>query len=798
MPRVPGGEKNKKSGEKWTEEELLQVYFLYKKLGGEGLHERNPEIIKAAEILGRTVRSTEAQTLMFRNLDRGGDYSIGNMNKICRKIWLEQEGKYVPTEAEINYPEYGNMKNNQQVCYPAGLLEWAGHKRGGVKKPFDKFSGRPNGKVIKTNLTTKIENWVESLTYDSPRIILLIGGPGNGKTDAMEYLVSVIDSKFHTNYFETISDQIDKSGNFPPRSIELNLDYTLFGREKLIIVQDASTGDQGYTSGECLIKDIEKVLKNESLFIAGINRGILAEAVSKAKGEVYDVLNRIVRGITYSLEHQPLWPLDDKLPYNDIAVWPMDVESLVKPRENLELTPAYQILEEAVEENKWNCENCEIQNKCPFFSNKKKLQKRENKEGLLEILSDFELIANNRWSFREIFSMLSYIIVGNEQTFDNYDSPCDWAKEQIRNISSENAKLRVQSIWQLNEQLYHSKLFSKWPSFSSIYRANKNTNKEIRDILSLSPITKQYFSYFSSLRTQRVYQPKIAKFLDTDFFDLMDPSQLSNVNGNLDKLNQSIKTLESEFSYSVEGGLNYVKDKLNYLETLLFEQLHEIEQELDGSIRFEPSISSRRVDEILVIIRSVAIRYFKRIHFTSKGISKDELVLQKFRKLNPHEDHNNANLKIAANLFGDLIHDGGKLKVILNSSISQPELEPDLAVSLQVARVKIRSKYIIDNIMDVPRPSVIVFRVKFKEDLHVPLTYDLYKALYLLKKGVRLSSLPANVVALLDKIKSRLAGEVVRDKDILFDSHLMIGTSGQYYRIDEVDPEIEITRQTKF
>lgn len=90
--RVKGGEKNLKSGVHWTKDEIYEVYKLYKEINGVGLHEHNPEIQKLAARLGRTVRSTEAQTLMFRNLERGGIYSHGNMNKLSREVWIENEG----------------------------------------------------------------------------------------------------------------------------------------------------------------------------------------------------------------------------------------------------------------------------------------------------------------------------------------------------------------------------------------------------------------------------------------------------------------------------------------------------------------------------------------------------------------------------------------------------------------------------------------------------------------------------------------------------------------------------------
>jgi hypothetical protein len=103
--RILGGEKNSKSGAKWSKEEIIEVYKLYKRINGVGLHEHNPEIQNLAGKLGRTVRSTEAQTLMFRNLERQGDYSHGRMNEFSKAVWNEFELKIVaPDDDHVKQP----------------------------------------------------------------------------------------------------------------------------------------------------------------------------------------------------------------------------------------------------------------------------------------------------------------------------------------------------------------------------------------------------------------------------------------------------------------------------------------------------------------------------------------------------------------------------------------------------------------------------------------------------------------------------------------------------------------------
>lgn len=87
--RVKGGEKNENSGKRWTKGELGEVLQLF--IGNEGLkiHEHNPELNYLSKKINRTIRSIEAQLLMFRNLSKHGDYSYGNMNKLCKTLWME-------------------------------------------------------------------------------------------------------------------------------------------------------------------------------------------------------------------------------------------------------------------------------------------------------------------------------------------------------------------------------------------------------------------------------------------------------------------------------------------------------------------------------------------------------------------------------------------------------------------------------------------------------------------------------------------------------------------------------------
>ena len=106
--------------------------------------------------------------------------------------------------------------------YPAAFINWAGSKSGGVRTPFIQTSGRPAGKKIDTPLTKRLDNWILDLVKgaDVPRAVLLIGGPGNGKTDAVEACIERLDKEINAGgaLVERFSSQYAVGpGNLPPR-----------------------------------------------------------------------------------------------------------------------------------------------------------------------------------------------------------------------------------------------------------------------------------------------------------------------------------------------------------------------------------------------------------------------------------------------------------------------------------------------------------------------------------------------------------------------------------------------------
>ena len=90
----------------------------------------------------------------------------------------------------------GLMPRNLNPWVPE-LLSWHGHERGGVRVPFDETSGNPlrgsggeNDGIIQTPLMLKLAALAVSVAAGElgPRLIFLVGGPGNGKSEAVPVL----------------------------------------------------------------------------------------------------------------------------------------------------------------------------------------------------------------------------------------------------------------------------------------------------------------------------------------------------------------------------------------------------------------------------------------------------------------------------------------------------------------------------------------------------------------------------------------------------------------------------------
>ncbi len=297
--------------------------------------------------------------------------------------------------------------------FPKDLLEWAGHHSGGVKRLFDPGSGRPGKELLRTRLISRLEAWAQeaaSGTPGAPRILLLVGGPGNGKTEAIEHTINCLDKVLAANgkLVESLSEAFHPPvGKAVARVVDVDAGNlaSVPRQMRLSIVQDASAtaGQEGRPAPELLVEELLGLLDSTSgrYYLCCVNRGVLDDALIHALdhglGRARDLLEAVTRSVSLSSTAPSCWPLGD---FPEVAVWPMDVESLlVSPSEGLP-SPASTLLAYATNRTHWpGAGECPAGDDCPFCHSQRLLAREEPRLALLQILRWYE---TSKWQTLEL------------------------------------------------------------------------------------------------------------------------------------------------------------------------------------------------------------------------------------------------------------------------------------------------------------------------------------------------------------------------------------------------------------
>lgn len=667
--------------------------------------------------------------------------------------------------------------------YPTNLMEWAGHRSGGVRKPFLEASGRPCKIVIDTPLLKRLRGWTKEVATSpkAPRIVLLVGGPGNGKTEAVEDLIRSLDDcfQFAGELVAGFTKQFNCNGNLIPRltSVTLGEAGKAVGLDSVNVVQDASVNDHNLpstTPAELLVKDLILYASNESnhVYIACINRGVLDDALTFASehslGDVQALLEKVIRSVGMNSDAPACWPLQN---YANVAVWPMDVETLIWPADGgtAEISPAEQLLSKAIEASKWPLfGTCAAGDHCPFCKSRANLEKPERRTALLQILRWFELATGKRWSFRDLFSLVSYLLAGTSQQEVHDDkNPCDWAAnllELSKMPPGRNESLRLRAPFILAGALYEHALFCSWPRLNG-----RGLRPEIRELeIDDDPGIMGLHYYLTAPREVSIpstLQPQLLSLSEALDPAVADPSYALK----LSTRELYLKDIDAYFSQSVGEGLSKIRRQLNVLEIELLERLERSDDRLSSpSIRRRRPVLAKRMQ---YLIRDFACRLVRRSLGVRYGLTRESDVLSDFESV---ICGNTQLLHKAVKQVEVLINDDDRFLVVLNSTFGEPLAPLPRRATIHTTKQKVRPI----EISEQGRPPTSVRFLSIGGKGHpLALTYELFRSVREIEAGMLPSSLPRSVVALLDTTSAKLSGIVVRDEEELDGAEIRIGTS---------------------
>tara|TARA_Y100000294_G_scaffold176593_1_gene199409 strand:+ start:588 stop:2834 length:2247 start_codon:yes stop_codon:yes gene_type:complete len=454
-------------GEKWTKDELLEVYHLWKNGNQEKIHKGNKEIQNLGKKLNRKTRAVEAQMIMFRALQRGGDYSRANMSKICIEIWNENE-----MTLEDDKPEE-NMSRERKIIKYIASRSFGGDDSTVVPSVdmglMDEFEG-----VYPAGVKDVMEQFVESITSNNETIewIFMIGGPGNGKSYQAGRLLNDLG----------IDIEVKGIGGTAERSYSS-------AEAKVKVINDATirthTGTDSPNDLAIDLRESLETLKNDKLYLmANINRGILIEekhALEENKKWLveYEIINCLLglefedlqflelvhndtdsayfnrykmvkdtQGLKYDLYLNLVYL--DKLSLLELTPSLTNEDGSIKfidNGDNVEVAPCkimnydsedrvntpFGLLLNEIINSLLDCDGFASNEFCPFYSNVKSLSNTQLRLNLLNFLRASEIASGKIYSYREIWHLISFFILGPYVEEWNTKHPSDWVTANKKN-----------------------------------------------------------------------------------------------------------------------------------------------------------------------------------------------------------------------------------------------------------------------------------------------------------------------------------------------------------------------------
>ena len=413
---------------------------------------------------------------------------------------------------------------------------------------------------IETELTKELEVFVDDLEKGGEiHWKFLLGSPGNGKSFLLGRLYRSLKDRGWT-VKGSCNDYIIKL-------CQPNKDYAaLWLLQDASTIKDAKALKPNYS--EDTLATVQEARDKKISLIVCANRGVI-ERINLDSSKLID--KNLWKFLASSSDKKLLLTgsLEIHVSKNEV-----DHLSLFSVGE-LEKNPFDQIVDNITHEKNWkSCSSCEKSNLCPFLSNKKNIEKKENREKVFNLLRSVEFISGEPLVFRELLPLMSIIFSGNKELGKG---PCHWVHENVEN-----------NRWvDLLSARFYMILFS--PDMLSGLDKNKNLQKkqkeQVREIDKI--INGNEFATSLSLNgeSRKFYESSIGihRVLDgdsgTSFFDPLKSELEAGFQAeySVGSIEPRMNNLKKDYLNSIGLELKLVElivDALGRLETCKYEQSH--------------------------------------------------------------------------------------------------------------------------------------------------------------------------------------------------------------------------------
>ncbi len=421
-------------------------------------------------------------------------------------------------------------------------------------------------------------------------------------------------------------------------------------------------------------------------------------------------------------------------------------------------------------------------NTAPSCHGQALLERQEERDALLQVLRWYELGSGKRWSFRDLFSLVSYLLAGHYQGQPGQDAdPCGWAArllhlDESRKRLARPSRGELVAIFQLATSSYQHALFHAWDHGAAASLAQDLKELALGDHDQGVHSTLRGLHYFLQDRKKPYLPAAIAPVL-ASLAASLDPA-LADPDGEVafSGLRPVILAdIDSRFSRSLADGIDFMRKRqvLSPSELELLSRLGEADKLLSTpAVRRKRPGAAGRVQRTL---RDFACRLVRRSICTRSGVVADASSLRSFQLV--VEDSQGRRIHEVAKQVKNLLNEGHGFEISLTTTFGQP-MPPGSRQAILV--VPPQSVVPLPSATGGrPPPPIRFLRVgQGRSAQPIALTYDLFKAVEELERGLSPASLPQSVVALLDTTRAKLAGPIVRDPEVLENATIMIGADG--------------------
>ena len=119
------------------------------------------------------------------------------------------------------------------------------------------------------------------------------------------------------------------------------------------------------------------------------------------------------------------------------------------------------MLIEATDVGKWeavgHCRDCSSREICPFRKNAEWLRHDVTRKNLVKVLRRGELAGGQRWNFRDAYSLIAELLIGQWNDFGDAPHPCNWVHQCVTSATVLGPD--PASIIALTAQLYPHAMF---------------------------------------------------------------------------------------------------------------------------------------------------------------------------------------------------------------------------------------------------------------------------------------------------------------------------------------------------